>query len=252
MTAAAVPLRLDLPRAAGVRLPVSFAASVGLHLVLLTLVAVVLRAMPPTVSPADGPARTLHAQLVAVPAFVNEAPVTLSLIPDPPPPTPMLPTPAIVVPTRITAAPGLSALPTTITTLPEIIPVGRASYGSGDRGGFFDRDLAATLQQRFPQVPARLPRLNGTLSVMYPTKAAMQGRSKSLGALLSIDDEGRITDVRVSPQDPDFAMAILTALRNARFTPATVDGKAVPYWAVMSFDFAIDGPTGPDGRPLKH
>ena len=62
--------------------------------------------------------------------------------------------------------------------------------------------------------------------------------------------EGHVVEVRVLPDDSMFVVAVMAALKNARFSPATEDGKPIPYWAVLDFSFKIDGPTAADGRRL--
>ena len=107
------------------------------------------------------------------------------------------------------------------------------------------------MASRFSAPPARAPRLDGSLSMLYPVKGALKGQSLSLSALLMIDDNGRISEARVLPDDPVFVAAVLAALKNAIFVPAQIDGKAIPYWTVLDFKFTIDGPTGPDGKRLE-
>ena len=57
--------------------------------------------------------------------------------------------------------------------------------------------------------------------------------------LLAIDTNGAITSARVIPDDPDFGPAVLASLKGARFQPADIDGKPVPYWAILEYLFTV-------------
>jgi hypothetical protein len=245
MNAAALPA---LPPIA-LRLPASLAMSIVLHVVLLVAIGVLLRAMPATVGPQRDAAQVLTADIITLPDLSPELTELLPTLEPVEPIREMLPPPLAPV-SRNTPEAGLSSAPATIQASAEFAPVGRISYRFGDGARLFGADLAKRMSARFPEPAARLPRIDGSLSAMYPVKAAREGRSQALSALVSIDAQGHITDIRVLPDDSVFAAAVMAALRNARFQPAQVLGKPIAYWAVLDFTFKIDGPTGPDGKRL--
>lgn len=245
MNAAALPASSPV----ALRLPASLAASLAIHVVLLVALGILLRAMPATLGSQRVASQALTADIITLPDLNPELTAPLPALALVQPIHEMLPLPIAPV-TRNTPEPGLSTAPATIQASAEFAPVGRISYRFGDGARLFGADLAKRMSARFPEVAARPPRIDGSLSAMYPVKAAREGRSQALSALVSIDADGRITDVRVLPDDPVFAAAVMAAVRNARFQPAQVLGKPAPYWAVLDFTFKIDGPTGPDGRRL--
>jgi outer membrane biosynthesis protein TonB len=230
-------------------LPASFAASIAIHVAILVMLGVLLRAMPATVGVHRDVPSPLTADIIVQPDLSEE------IQPMPPVREPldaireMLPPPIAPV-SRNTPEPGLSTAPATIQANPQLVPVGKISYGFGNGARRFGADLAKDMAVRYPTRPARLPSVSGSLSALYPAKAAAEGRSQELSALLSIDADGRVVDIRVLPNDSAFVPAVIATLKNARFQPATIAGKAIPYWAVLDFTFTIDGPTGPDGKRL--
>jgi hypothetical protein len=231
------------------RMPLSIAASVAIHLAVLVLIGVLLQAMPATILKHDRGLPSLTADIIALPALSDEPRPLLPPLAPAEPIRQMLPLP-LAPPSRMTPAPGLSSAPATIQVNAELAPVGRISYGFSKGTKQFGADLAQRMASRYPQQPARPPRVEGSLAVLYPVKAAAEGRSLTLSALLSIDAEGHVVEVRVLPDDSVFVAAVMAALRNARFSPATGDGKPIPYWAVLDFAFKIDGPTAADGRRI--
>ena len=230
------------------RLPMSLTASVVIHVVLLTILAFLLRAMPATISHDVLPATIFSADIISLPAIDVSMFVPLPSI-DAEPMEMMIPPPMVTL-ARSTPLQGASATPASIQILAEFAPVGRISYGISDGKRLFGPDLAAQMRNDYPDLPARTPRLDGTLSVMYPVKAAVKGQSLVLTALITIDERGAIAAARVLPDEPAFVAAVLEALKAARFQPAQFAGKPIPYWVVLDFNFAIDGPTGPDGKRL--
>jgi hypothetical protein len=247
MNAATLPLPGSRDWPMRLRLPLSLTASIVVHAALLVAAAIVLRAMPATVGN-DSPATALSASIVVQTPIVFDDALMQPITPAEPLQT-MLPAPVAPQP-RMTPLPGVSATPATIQVVADFIPVGRISYGVSDGTRLFGAGMRAQMATRFTDIPARAPRLNGTLSVLYPTKGAMAGRSLALSALLLIDEHGKISEARVLPEDPVFIAAVLAALKNSRFYPAEFDGKPISYWTVLDFNFTIDGPTGPDGKRL--
>ncbi len=230
------------------RLPLSFTASVAIHALLFVVAAATLRALPATISHDVLPATLLSADIIYLPPLDEMVLVPLPEI-TVEPIQPVVPPPDISI-TRTTQLPGKSVDPATIQIAVEFAPVGRISYGISDGKRLFGPGLAARMSKDYQAIPARSPRLNGTLSVMYPVKGAAIGQSLVLTALLTIDERGAISGARVLPDDPVFVAAVLEALKGARFVPAEFAGKPIPYWAALDFEFTIAGPTGPDGKRL--
>jgi hypothetical protein len=231
-----------------VRLPLSVTASVIIHALLIAGAALLLRAMPATIVSERG-SIPLSATILALPPLRLEPAAPLPPLTPVEPMLSMLAAP-IAPPSRSTPLPGVSATPAKIQVQAEFIPVGRISYGVGNGKRLLGEQLAAQLASRYPTPPARTPRLDGSLSMLYPLKGAIKGQSLALSALLMIDECGKISEARVLPEDSVFVAAVLAALKNAAFYPAQIDGKPIPYWTVLDFSFKIDGPTGPDGKRL--
>jgi TonB family protein len=98
---------------------------------------------------------------------------------------------------------------------------------------------AAELALRFPTPAQRLPRLDGMLIASYPLNALRARVERRVTVLLLINANGAVTSARVTPDDPDFGPAALQALQGATFQPADVDGKPIPYWAILEFLFTV-------------
>jgi hypothetical protein len=99
---------------------------------------------------------------------------------------------------------------------------------------------ALRLASRFPQRAYKRPQIVGALTVPYPLRAAFARRDGLIAALVLIDATGSITDTTLYPDDPFFSPTILASLRGVRFAPAeTVDGKPMPYWAILQFGFRM-------------
>jgi TonB family protein len=240
-------------------MPASLAVSVLIHLLLVVCIALIIRAMPAVVAPQNNTPPSLAATLAAVPA----AQPVLEMLQELPPPSPFQPmdsppqtadsspvSSAAATPLLHTPLAGISVNPATAVIEEEFAPVGHINNSTGNGRDDFGPRLPDQMQERFPEAASVTPTPIGSLSALYPTKAARQGRSMKLSALLMIDAAGNITEARVLPNDPSFAAAIIAALKGARFKPAERAGKPVPYWTVLEFRFKIDGPTGPDGKRL--
>jgi hypothetical protein len=103
---------------------------------------------------------------------------------------------------------------------------------------------ALRVASRFPQPVTNRPLLLDTLSVPYPLRAAFAHREARITVLMLVEADGRIIDTTLYPDDPFFTPAVLGALRGARFAPADIKGKPVPYWAMMEFVFTMRRPAG--------
>ena len=106
-------------------------------------------------------------------------------------------------------------------------------------------DYVARLAQRFPERVSKTPLLLGSPIVMYPAAAMATGAERRIAALLTVDPNGRIADLQLVPDDPLFGPAVLDALKDAQFTPAEIDTRTVPYWAILEFVFTLERPGAP-------
>ncbi|HEV8553032.1 MAG TPA: energy transducer TonB [Casimicrobiaceae bacterium] len=109
-------------------------------------------------------------------------------------------------------------------------------------------DYVARLAQRFPERVSKTPLLLGSPIVMYPAAAMAAGAERRIAALLTLDADGRIVDSQLVPDDPMFGPVVQDALKNAQFTPAEIDMRTVPYWAILEFVFTLERPSAPAPR----
>jgi len=227
-------------------LSASLLASIAFHIGLLVFLGTVLRPLPVSLFASPGAPTPLSAILVALRApEAEKVPVRSEETPQRP-----TPIPPVVAPPRKSPVGGQSMAPAIVAAEPEFAPIGRISMSIGTHPRDFGTTVVATLAERFPYTPARVPVLKGGLSVMYPVKAARAGTSMKISALVLVDAGGNIAEIQFAPDDPLFAAAVIDSLRSSRFSPASFDGKPVPYWAILEFRFDIEGPTGPDGKRL--
>ena len=100
---------------------------------------------------------------------------------------------------------------------------------------------AAALRQHFPDPPSRRPVLKSPPVLAYP-RAAIETRTQArISAILTIDERGEIVEKSIVPFDPVFGPAVSEALEDTHFIPAETDGNPVRYWAILEFEFWIDG-----------
>ena len=108
---------------------------------------------------------------------------------------------------------------------------------------------ALDLALRFPVAAARMPQLRGSLVVAYPPEALRAHEGKRVVALLTLDGSGAIIETKLSPDDSAFGPAVMSALKDAQFAPASIGGAPVPYWVLLEFTFSVDateiGPVPP-------
>jgi hypothetical protein len=171
----------------------------------------------------------------------SDAAIDLSA-PTPPPqrlPTTSTPSPGAAVPFEPSIEPTPSDAP----------PPGDVAVGPVNDPDRIGRAQALRLASRFPQPVAKRPRLLDTLTVPYPTRAAFAHRDARITVLTLVDANGQIVDTTLYPDDPFFTPTVLASLRGARFAPAEIEAKPVPYWAMMEFVFTMRRPTRPPQRP---
>jgi hypothetical protein len=160
-------------------------------------------------------------------------------------PTPQRP-PVTATPVPGAAVPFEPSIERTPSDAP---PPGDVAVGPVNDLDRIGRAQALRLASRYPQPVTKRPLLLDTLTVPYPLRAAFAHRDARIIALMLVEADGRITDTTLYPDDPFFAPTVLASLRGARFAPAEVKGKPVPYWAMMEFVFAMRRPARAPQRP---
>jgi len=98
----------------------------------------------------------------------------------------------------------------------------------------------AKLGPHYPALVSRGPELRATLTVAYPYDALRRRQDQRILALLTLDERGGVLNTILSPDDPQFGPAVLSALKDATFAPAEVGATQVPYWIVLEFVFKVD------------
>jgi hypothetical protein len=106
-------------------------------------------------------------------------------------------------------------------------------------------DYVARLAERFPDRVAKPPVLVGTPIVVYPAAALETRTERRVAELLTLRADGSIAESRLVHEDPVFGPVVLDALKDAQFAPAEIDGKPVPYWAIVEFVFLLGQPRAP-------
>ncbi|MFI4904710.1 MAG: energy transducer TonB, partial [Burkholderiales bacterium] len=240
------PALFDPPATTERPLGVSVLASTLLH----ALVIVALASIAPKISllPAwrgvSAPIQVeLRQPVVPVPEPAPE-PVTAIAVPE------LSPAPAPVPPQEAPAQPPVqisaaaSSLPAQQLSLRAgpASPTGSITVGLLHDPAKLSTATAARLEQRFPVVAARTPKLGGAVIARYPPDAARARRSAHVAAVLTLDASGKIVDkdTILVPDDPMFHDAVLAAVASAKFTPAELEGKQIPYWVILNFFFDID------------
>ncbi|HTS23783.1 MAG TPA: energy transducer TonB [Casimicrobiaceae bacterium] len=106
-------------------------------------------------------------------------------------------------------------------------------------------EQVAMLVQRFPQRVARPPVLLGSPIIAYPPEALSSGLERRVEVLLTLGADGSIAETQLVHDDPLFGPPVLDAIKTLRFAPAEIDGKPVPYWAIVEVVFSLGRPRAP-------
>ena len=128
-------------------------------------------------------------------------------------------------------------------------PVVRMAVGLIDDPARLGPDYVARLAQRFPDRISKPPQLRGTLMMIYPAAALAAGAQARIAALLTVDASGAIVETQLFPDNPLFAPVVQDALKDAQFTPAEIDTRTVPYWAIVEFVFSLEPPSAAPPQP---
>jgi len=240
------------PRNTGQRLTLSFALSIVAHVVVIAMFAGLLEPMLTPVPRLVGQAVPIEVALVVVRpiafAAPPESPATATELPSAPQPMgpapsvqPMLPPspsrPEVSVskhPFGVSVQSDANAEAVGADVQP---PPGDTSVGAIADSERLGHAQAMRLAQRFPRTAAKPPRLLDPLIVPYPPRAARAHADAHIGVLLLLDATGQVVDTTLFPDEPLFGPTILSSLKGARFSPAEVDAKAIPYWIILEFNF---------------
>lgn len=240
----------DAPSSTDQPLGMSVLASALVHVALIALLA----SAGPKISflPMwQGTSAAIHVDLQQPAAPLPEPPPEpVQVISVPEPSRVKVPQPpderTLKVPVPISASASAPATPPVSIRTGPPNPQGSVAVGLLANPEQVSTAIAARLAQTFPVRAARAPKLNGAVITSYPTDAARAHQGARIAAVLRVDASGNIVerDTMLSPDDPTFRTAVLNALATTQFTPAELDGKPTPYWAILEFVFDIDPPAG--------
>jgi outer membrane biosynthesis protein TonB len=222
-------IRPDTSSPAGVRAPLQIA---------IVNVAPIAFVPPPEMpSPtAELPPALPRPEMLPPPPVPPPKPVQEKAPPIPvPPPMPSVPMPPLGVSTQTDASSE-----TVSNDSPP--PPGDIAAGTVQNLGRIGGIQSMRVAQRFPVSASRAPQLRNPLVVAYPPDAARAHLEARIAALIMVDADGKITETTLHPEEAQFGPSIMDALKNARMTPAEIDGKPVAYWTILEFVFTMRRP----------
>jgi TonB family protein len=204
-------------------------ASVVMHAALAVL------AVPPAGrGPADAP--VFEGRLAATLAKPTEAvlperplPLVLPLLQIAPLRVPLLPVATLSrlpEPHRAAPAPGGAS---GIARIEGQLLAGRERVGA-----LVDRQLL-----EFPREIDTPARIRDPIAAPYPAAALAAGREDAVVVWAIVDPDGTVDEVDVTEGTPEFAEAVVAAVKAARFTPATNKLKPIRYPIALEFRFAL-------------
>lgn len=164
--------------------------------------------------------------------------------PEPPKPEPVKP----VEPKTVEKIEEPRPAPKTETPAPSPAPVETATRAASlSASALPDAPLAATSSPGDAGEPVDVdfgemdgPRIASRIAPRYPSSAKRRGEEGTVVLLLSIDEEGALTNVKVLRSAGDkFDQAALAAARKARYAPATRDGRPVACRAKLPIRFSL-------------
>jgi outer membrane biosynthesis protein TonB len=234
------------------RLSIALGASIALHVVAFVVLVSVMRFSPSAYPFGQDGNIVLQAMLTAQSGTQPAEPEPMAAVePLSAPTTPVAPTKPIPAPVEQAPAPagnaGSSSQPSPIAAAgapdPPVMITTRALSDLGK----LPPSYAEVLAQRFTDPVQKSPELRVPLLVLYPREALDERKDARITVALAITENGEISEKTIIPDDPVFAPAIVEALKEARFNPAEIDGRAVAYWAIIEFVFTVGQRTPPKG-----
>lgn len=95
------------------------------------------------------------------------------------------------------------------------------------------------------------PTLVRSVEPTYPESERARGSSATVGLVLTIDSEGKVTDAVVSESaSPDFDAAAISAAKELVFTPARMGETAIAAKIPFRFEFALQPRAAPAPAPV--
>ena len=174
----------------------------------------------------------------------------IEVVPPQPPPPP----PARVSATRTVDQPRTDAAPLTIPDgiEPEVIAPPPTDSAPVDGGivslGNCNCAVAETIPGPPPPPPAPIPRVGGNISPprkisdIAPVYPGIARAARVEGVVILeavIGEDGSVSDVRVLRSIPLLDAAAMEAVRQWRFTPTLLNGKAVPVVMTVTVAFKL-------------
>jgi len=222
------------------------AIAIGASLVVHALLIAALRTAAPTVQVySQGGVGAVVALRAVLAGPVFEPPKEELISPEPMLDTKLL-APALMKPVEITfgrsqprTAPVVGGGPALSgPTTPDVSVAVKTITDPSLLGSRYVTDLA----QRVPTRASEDAALIGSPGVIYPRAALEQGIEGRFAVLVTLDAKGKVTSSELVVDDALFGPVMLEALDTAQFIPAKVQGKPVPYWAIVEFIFTIGRP----------
>jgi outer membrane biosynthesis protein TonB len=103
-------------------------------------------------------------------------------------------------------------------------------------------------RDEYPSEVRQAVAIDAALDVAYPAAALAAHREGTVLAWLAVGTDGAVTELNIVSGDDDFSLAVADALGPARLKPATdIEDHPIPFWAVLEFDFRLDGAAAPGG-----
>jgi len=221
--------------------------AIGASLVIHALTIATLRGLMPPIyaSPQPSPGSSATLQAILAGPKSEPAPTEPTTIEMPVEPELLLPPAAKPIESPIRRPPPPTGpLPggnpaRTGPSTPEI----SIAVGTIDDPAALGPEYVVRLAQRFPVRAAKPAILVGSPIVMYPPAAVESGAERRVSVLLTLRADGSIAESQLVHEDPLFGPVVLEALKSTQFAPAEIDGKPVPYWAIVEFVFLLSRPS---------
>jgi TonB family protein len=113
--------------------------------------------------------------------------------------------------------------------------------------GIFAADSTQAVSEQTERVPLKVgdevmeSKLVHKVDPIYPEQALDAQLSGIVVLEVTVDEEGYVSDVQVISGHPFLREAAVTAIKQWRFSPTTLDDKAVPVVTTIRVTFAMDG-----------
>lgn len=203
----------------------AFSTSVAAHLAAFALLLIPLA--PPVRQAVQ---RAIEVSWIEAPPPLPELPLPKEMEPPPKPRRPVVTTP--VPPPRPQPAPPVAAespaMPTASAPVEPTAPTGS--------------DAATDAPVQVPGGETRQLAYDGTLHARYPAPSIRAREEGTVLLRVLVDAEGRVERVEIarSSGHPKLDAAARDAVRNGRFKPVLIAGKATPAWGLVPIEFRLD------------